>query len=94
MSSNLTASANEQVIGLYERHAEAWVLADVRNLALQRRFHGIIAWDSFFHLTPGDQCRVIPIFRARALSGSHSCRNRSFATCADQPGTRDPPLGK
>lgn len=27
-----------------------WVVADMRNLSLKRRFHGIIAWDSFFHL--------------------------------------------
>jgi hypothetical protein len=27
-----------------------WRLADVRTLALSRQFHGVIAWDSFFHL--------------------------------------------
>lgn len=40
-----------------------WRVADMRNLSLERHFDGIIAWDSFFHLTQSDQRRVIPIFR-------------------------------
>ena len=31
------------------------VLSDMRTLALGRRFAGLIAWDSLFHLTPADQ---------------------------------------
>src|SRR5690242_11987237 len=27
-----------------------WVVADMRTLALGRRFAGVLAWDSFFHL--------------------------------------------
>lgn len=40
-----------------------WRVADMRSLSLNRDFHGIIAWDSFFHLTQEDQRRTIPIFR-------------------------------
>lgn len=43
-----------------------WIVGDMRTLALSRRFDGIIAWDSFFHLTFDDQRRMFPIFRAHA----------------------------
>jgi hypothetical protein len=38
----------------------------MRTLSLSRTFHGILAWDSFFHLTHDDQKRMFPIFRAHA----------------------------
>jgi hypothetical protein len=43
-----------------------WLVADMRRLALGRAFDGIMAWDSFFHLTYDDQRRMFPIFRAHA----------------------------
>jgi len=46
--------------------AQTWLVADMRGLALVQRFHGIIAWDSFFHLTPDDQRRMFPLFAAHA----------------------------
>jgi trans-aconitate methyltransferase len=45
---------------------QAWHVADMRTLALARRFDGIVAWDSFFHLTPDDQRRMFPVFGAHA----------------------------
>jgi predicted TPR repeat methyltransferase len=44
----------------------AWHSADMRSLALGRRFDGILAWDSLFHLTPDDQRTMFPIFHAHA----------------------------
>ena len=44
----------------------AWHVADMRSLSLGQRFDGIIAWDSFFHLTREDQRRMFPVFRAHA----------------------------
>jgi hypothetical protein len=38
----------------------------MRTLSLARRFDGILAWDSFFHLCPNDQRRMFPIFRDHA----------------------------
>jgi hypothetical protein len=38
----------------------------MRSLDLARRFDGIVAWDSFSHLNPDDQRRMIPIFAAHA----------------------------
>lgn len=37
-------------------------MADMRRLSLARRFDGILAWDSFFHLNPGDQRRMFAVF--------------------------------
>lgn len=34
---------------------QTWITADMRNLPPIGRFHGLIAWHSFFHLTPDDQ---------------------------------------
>jgi SAM-dependent methyltransferase len=42
------------------------VLADMRGLALNNRFDGILAWDSFFHLSPEDQRAMFPVFAAHA----------------------------
>jgi SAM-dependent methyltransferase len=42
---------------------QEWIVADMRMLALDRGFDGILAWDSFFHLCPEDQRRMFPIFR-------------------------------
>ncbi len=45
-----------------------WIVADMRMLSLDRRFDGILAWNSFFHLCPEDQRRMFPIFRRHAES--------------------------
>ena len=47
-----------------------FVVADMRTLALGRRFAGILAWDSFFHLAPDAQRRMFPIFRDHAAPGA------------------------
>jgi hypothetical protein len=45
---------------------QVWTVIDMRTLSLDRRFDGILAWDSFFHLCPEDQRRMFPIFRRHA----------------------------
>lgn len=45
---------------------QKWVVADMRALRLDTIFHGIIAWDSFFHLRPEDQRLMFPRFRKHA----------------------------
>ncbi len=47
-----------------------WFAADMRKLALNRRFEGVMAWDSFFHLNFDDQRWMFPIFRTHAASGA------------------------
>ena len=39
---------------------------DMRQLALGRRFAGLLAWDSFFHLSPDEQRGMFPRFAAHA----------------------------
>lgn len=45
-------------------------LADMRTLDLGRRFAGLLAWDSFFHLSPVDQRPMFARFQAHALPGA------------------------
>ena len=42
------------------------IVADMRGLELGEDFDAILAWDSFFHLSPDDQRAMIPVFAAHA----------------------------
>jgi hypothetical protein len=46
------------------------VVADMRTLCLSETFHGILAWDSFFHLDHSDQRKMFPTFRNHAAPGT------------------------
>jgi 2-polyprenyl-3-methyl-5-hydroxy-6-metoxy-1,4-benzoquinol methylase len=43
-----------------------WQVADMRSLSLKKDFDGLIAWDSFFHLTFEDQRRMFRLFQTHA----------------------------
>ena len=43
-----------------------WRVGDMRTLDLGQVFDGIVAWDSFFHLSREDQRRVLPLFANHA----------------------------
>lgn len=63
--------ASRPMIDLFARAvpgAEA-LHADMRRLALGRRFDLLIAWDSFFHLAGADQRGMFPTFAAHAEPG-------------------------
>lgn len=47
-----------------------WIVADMRSLSLARRFEGILAWDSYFHLPHDDQRRMFDVFAAHATRGA------------------------
>jgi trans-aconitate methyltransferase len=47
-----------------------WQVADMRALDLGRRFYGLLAWHSFFHLRADDQRAMFPIFAAHAAPGA------------------------
>jgi SAM-dependent methyltransferase/ribosomal protein S18 acetylase RimI-like enzyme len=49
---------------------ETWIAGDMRAVSLSRRFGGIVAWNSFFHLTPDDQRRMFKVFRDHAEPGA------------------------
>ena len=47
-----------------------WLVADMRTLALDRTFDGLIAWDSFFHFAHEDQRAMFRVFREHAVPGA------------------------
>jgi SAM-dependent methyltransferase len=49
---------------------QEWIVADMRKIALGRRFDGILAWDSFFHLDHDDQRKMFAIFADHACVGA------------------------
>lgn len=48
--------------------AMAWICQDMRELTLDRKFDGIVAWDSFFHLNPAEQRFTLNRFFAHLKS--------------------------
>ena len=63
-STAMIAMARENLL------SREFIVADMRTLSLGRRFSGILAWDSFFHLAPDAQRRMFPIFRDHAAPGA------------------------
>lgn len=49
---------------------QAWIVADMRRLDLGRRFGGILAWHSLFHLDPDAQARMFPVFARHLAPGA------------------------
>jgi cyclopropane fatty-acyl-phospholipid synthase-like methyltransferase len=45
---------------------QEWIVADMRRLALDRRFDGILAWDSYFHLAHEAQRAMFEVFDRHA----------------------------
>jgi SAM-dependent methyltransferase len=48
-----------------------WIVGDMRALDLRRRFDGLLAWHSSFHLCPDDQRALFPRFAAHLNPGGH-----------------------
>lgn len=46
------------------------MVQDMRSLQLASRFDGVLAWDSFFHLTPDDQRHMFTVFDQHAASSA------------------------
>jgi SAM-dependent methyltransferase len=57
---------------------QEWIVGDMRSQALGRRFGGIVAWDSFFHLRPKDQQAMFRIFAAHAAPAAMLMFNAGF----------------
>ena len=47
-----------------------WIEADMRTVVLDQKFQGILAWDSFFHLTQQDQRQMFAQFSGFAETGA------------------------
>lgn len=50
--------------------AQEWLLADMRGFDLGRRFAGMLAWNSFFHLDHADQRGMFAVFARHAAVGA------------------------
>ncbi|HEX5932907.1 MAG TPA: class I SAM-dependent methyltransferase [Pseudorhizobium sp.] len=64
--------SSQTLIGL-GRHRfpdHQWIVRDMRRLPPGRRFDGIIAWHSFFHLNPQDQRAMFPVFAYLSAPGA------------------------
>ncbi len=46
-----------------------WRLADMRHFELNETFHGLIAWNSFFHLNPDDQRKTLEVLARHLAPG-------------------------
>ena len=57
---------------------QEWIVGDMRSLALSRRFGGLLAWDSFFHLNHNDQEAMFRIFSAHAAPAAILMFNAGF----------------
>jgi trans-aconitate methyltransferase len=58
-----------------------WLVGDMRLLQVRRRFDGILAWDSFFHLTPDDQRWMFDVFAQHAASSAVLMFNSGARRC-------------
>jgi cyclopropane fatty-acyl-phospholipid synthase-like methyltransferase len=60
--------SSPQLIALAQNRMpeQEWIVADMRRLALDRRFDGILAWDSYFHLAYDAQRAMFAVFDAHA----------------------------
>ena len=47
-----------------------WLVSDMRDLQIDKKFNGIVAWNSIFHLMPDDQRQMFPIFERHAAPGA------------------------
>jgi cyclopropane fatty-acyl-phospholipid synthase-like methyltransferase len=85
--------ASSAMIGLFRERlpGQEALLADMRGLSLRRAFGGILAWDSFFHLSQDDQRRMFPVFQAHAAPGaalmftSGSAHGEALGTLEGEP---------
>ena len=48
---------------------QTWLVGDMRTLALDRTFAGIVAWNSFFHLTENEQPTALIRFARHLVPG-------------------------
>ncbi len=63
-------SASSMISLSQEAHPNAtWIKQDMRTLSLGKSFDGIIAWNSFFHLTHTDQRLMFSLFKEHAAPG-------------------------
>jgi SAM-dependent methyltransferase len=71
---------------------QEWIVGDMRTLALGRRFGGILAWDSLFHLRHQDQRTMFGIFAVHAAPTAILMFNAGFSHGEAEGSYRGDPL--
>jgi SAM-dependent methyltransferase len=66
----IDASSNMIALCRQRFRAGDWRVGDMRTLDLGQVFDGIVAWDSFFHLSRDDQRRMFPVLATHAAPGA------------------------
>ncbi|MBN8984119.1 MAG: class I SAM-dependent methyltransferase [Rhizobiales bacterium] len=63
--------SSETMIALCQERfpTHSWIVADMRRLDFGRCFNGLLAWDSFFHLTQDEQRAMFARFAAHVADG-------------------------
>lgn len=64
--------SSDVMIEMAQQHfpKQCWIEADMRSVELDEKFQGILAWDSFFHLTPHDQRQMFYQFARYSVKGT------------------------
>lgn len=64
--------SSDVMIEMAQQHfpKQCWIEADMRSVKLDETFQGILAWDSFFHLTPHDQRQMFIQFARFSAKGT------------------------
>jgi SAM-dependent methyltransferase len=71
---------------------QEWLIGDMRSLQLRRQFDGVLAWDSFFHLTPDSQRRMFEVFARHAGASAILMFNSGPGACEATGSYRGDPL--
>jgi trans-aconitate methyltransferase len=64
--------ASPSMIALAKKHFPQlnFTVMDMRKLSIDRKFDGLLAWNSFFHLDQHSQNQMFPIFRKHSQLGT------------------------
>lgn len=64
--------SSDVMIEMAQQHfpEQHWLQADMRTVEFEQKFNAILAWDSFFHLTPDDQRQMFRQFARFAQQGT------------------------
>lgn len=64
--------SSDVMIEMAQQHfpEQHWLQADMRTVEFEQKFNAILAWDSFFHLTPNDQRQMFKQFAQFAQQGT------------------------
>jgi SAM-dependent methyltransferase len=66
----IDASATMVDLSRHRFPQHEWIVGDMRQMSIGRKFQALVAWDSFFHLSHDHQRRMFSIFKQHAALGT------------------------